>query len=307
MPKDPGERILANLMKHMENSEHDPLTPLLDTYFIQRGSSPRRVREHVINMEDRPRPEGRLSPSTLCGCERQAAFKFVDMPGRSVIDPETEAIFDDGKWRHHKWQATFRDMEMVLGRKTFRLLSYEEDVEYPDLYIAGALDALIAIERKLWVVDFKGINSWGFEYVYRENAPHETHVKQLLAYMVSRRVRRGMILYDHKDRSKTKIFVIKFSNKQWAEVVEWSEKVLAQIEREELPPMSINCQAGNFLFEKCAWTHICYGNKSNEQIRRRMYRDFESIEDSWERGSTILADHAEGTAVKIRKRKAKVS
>lgn len=305
MPSSPEEKVLASLMKHMANSEQDPLTPLLDTYFIQRAKSPNRVKRHVIDMEDRPRPEGRLSPSSLCGCERQAAFKFVNMPGRSVIDPETEAIFDDGKWRHHKWQATFRDMEKVLGKKKFRLITYEEDVEIPELFIAGALDACIAIDGQKWIVDFKGINSWGFEYVFRENKPHETHVLQLLAYMVARRVRRGMIMYDHKDRSKTVIFVVQFTNKQWAEVVKWSEKVLRQIEERELPPMSINCQAGNFLFEKCPWTHVCYGSKSDGAIERRMYRDFDSVEEAWARGHAHIEAY-ETTPVDMPKRKVRV-
>src|SRR5690349_12777163 len=99
----------------MEDEEHDPLTPLVDRYFSMRVKYPeKRIRDYGLDLQDRPRPLGRLSPSALCGCERQAVFKFIGMDGRKRINPDTEAIFDDGHWRHHKWQARFRDMEAVL-------------------------------------------------------------------------------------------------------------------------------------------------------------------------------------------------
>lgn len=272
----------------MARVEEDPLTPLIDEYYISRGRSKTRLRNFNVDMEDRPRPPGRMSPSKICGCERQAAFVFVGMPGRSVIDPEQEAIFEDGKWRHLKWDAMFLDMQMVLGKKKFAVVSIEEFVEIPELYVAGSLDAVVRINRENWVVDFKGINSWGFERVYREHVPHEAHVLQLICYMKARRIPRGMILYDHKDKNLTKIFAIRFTNKQFSEVTEWCERVIRKMNRQDLPPMSIECQAGTFLFEKCPFSYLCYGSKSYESIRRRMYRDIDSIEKLWEEGREII-------------------
>lgn len=277
----------------MAHAEEDPLTPLIDTYFLTRDNSEERLRSYTINMEERPRPPGRLSPSSICACERQAAFKFVGMPGRTQVDPESQAIFDDGHWRHHKWQATFLDMELVLGPKKFKVISIEEDVEVPELYIAGAADAVIVINGKKWVVDFKGINSWGFEAVFRNHKPHEKHVLQLLAYMKARKIRRGLILYDHKDRSRTKIFAIHFTGKDWAEVEEWCERVLRKLDRQELPPMSLDCHSGTMLFEKCPWAHVCYGKASPAKIKKRMYRNFTSVDEMWEYGKQMIEEHAE--------------
>ena len=288
MPKSPEVRVLDNLIKHMARVEEDPLTPLIDEYYVARVRSKKRLRSFNVDMLDRPRPPGRLSPSKICGCERQAAFAFLGMPGRSTIDPEQEAIFEDGKWRHLKWDAIFLDMQIVLGRDVFSVVSLEEFVEIPELYVAGSLDAAIKIGGEKWIVDFKGINSWGFERVYREHVPHEAHVLQLICYMKARRVPRGLILYDHKDKNLTKIFAIRFTPKQFREVSEWCERVIRKMKREDLPPMSLDCQAGNFLFEKCPFSYVCYGNKSPEQIRRRMYRDIDSIDKLWEEGRELI-------------------
>lgn len=288
MTKPPEVRVLDSLIKHMARVEADPLTPLIDRYYMERHRSARRLRKFNVDMLDRPRPAGRLSPSKICGCERQAAFVFVGMPGRGIKDPEQEAVFEDGKWRHLKWDAIFLDMQLVLGSKKFAVVSIEEYVEVPKLFIAGHLDAVIKINGEKWVVDFKGINSWGFERVFREHEPHEAHVLQLICYMRARRIPRGMILYDHKDKNLTKIFAVRFTQAQWSEVNEWCERVLRKLVKEDLPPMSLDCQSGNFLFEKCPFSYVCYGRKSHEQIRRRMYRDFDSIEGMWERGREAI-------------------
>lgn len=288
MPKSAEVRVLDQLIRHMKRVEEDPLTPLIDEYYVKRGRSKNRLRGFSIDMDDRPRPPGRLSPSKICGCERQAAFVFLGMPGRSIIDPEQEAVFEDGKWRHLKWDAIFLDMQMVLGKKNFAVVSMEEFVEIPELYIAGSLDAVIRVGGEKWVVDFKGINSWGFERVYREHMPHEAHVLQLICYMKARRIPRGMILYDHKDKNLTKIFAVRFTQKQWREVSEWCERIIRKMNNQDLPMMSHECQAGTFLFEKCPFSYVCYGNKSPEQIRRRMYKDIDSIEDLWEEGRELI-------------------
>lgn len=292
MPSSSEERVLSNLIKHMKRVEDDPLTPLIDTYYLKRDRAKRRLRRYEINMEDRPRPFGRLSPSKICGCERQAAFAFVGMPGRKVVDPEQQGIFEDGNWRHHRWQATFRDMECVLGRKVFRVHSIEEAVEHDPLYVAGHLDACVSIHGMKWIIDFKGINSWGFERVFRQHEPHPEHVLQLMAYMRARRVRRGILLYEHKDKNLTKAFVVRFTGKQWQEVNLWCNTVIKKIRNEDLPPMALGCQAGQFLFEKCPWSYVCYGEHNDEQIRKRMYRDFPGVEEAWEEGKRIVAEFA---------------
>src|SRR4051812_24849656 len=191
--------VLSQLIKHMSMEEQDPLTPLIDEYLIERDSSPTRLTHYNVPLVARGRPGGRLSPSSIGGCRRQAAFKFLGVDGTRKLDPESELIFDDGNWIHHKWQARFRDMEAVLGAKRFKVLGIEKGITIPDLYIAGSYDALIKINGKRYMIDFKSINSHGFGYVYREHKPKDAHIKQLITYCVAKNCKRGMLVYDCKD------------------------------------------------------------------------------------------------------------
>jgi hypothetical protein len=125
-------KVIARLLKNMaEATEGEPLSEAIEMYLLKRHRAKRRLRSHTISMVPRPRPHGRLSPSSLGGCKREAAFKFLGVEGQVKIDPDLELIFEDGNWRHHKWQALFLDMQAVLGRKNFRVVSFESDAILP--------------------------------------------------------------------------------------------------------------------------------------------------------------------------------
>lgn len=275
--------VLANLVRHMAKKDTDPLTPLIDSYLIKRRRSKTRLKSYKVPIPEKPRPPGRLSPSTICGCERQAAFKFLGVKARKRIDPELELRFDDGNWRHHRWEATFKDMEAVLGKKKFEVLSIEARVMVPELYVAGALDAKVLIHRKPWVIDIKGINRRGFEYVYQRQAPIEDHPKQLCCYCVAEDVPRGMLLYDNKDDNRTMVFAIEHNPVIWNEVQEWCQRVVRKLERKKLPPKHPACDRGTFHFDRCPFAWVCFGDKDPEAIRSLVYRHFEGIDVMWER------------------------
>lgn len=292
MPATADSKILATIIKAMEDEENDPLTPLIDRYFIMREKYPdRRIRTYELDLQNRPRPLGRLSPSSLCGCERQAALKFLGVEGKKRLDPDTEAIFDDGHWRHHKWQARFRDMEAVLGRKRFRCYSIEEQIKIPKLYISGHLDALIGMryqgEMESWVVDIKGINEFGFKAILGSQKPKDEHVLQLLAYMRRKKCRRGILLYENKMTQATMVFVVRFTEERWTEVQQWSRSVLKQLKNRTLPSMHPECDHGSFLYGKCPFRKLCWGNKTGAALERMAFADFPGVEELWRIGLEI--------------------
>lgn len=285
------KKVLANVIRNMQKREVDPLTPLVDRYLIERvqpKNRSKRITNWSIDLKDVVRPLGRISPSSVGGCERQAVFKFLGTEGVHTVKPETQMIFEDGHWRHHKWQAMFTEMEAILGPDTFQCLSIEERVTHKELHIAGALDAHIAIfdrgEMVDWVVDIKGINKWGFADVYSAQEPKEAHVKQLISYMRARRVRRGMILYDCKDDQRTKVFTIKFSSREWAEVAEWCERVIDAVDQQRLPPMDSECNKGTFLYEKCPYRRLCYGSQTAAEVERETFISAPSVKALWREG-----------------------
>jgi CRISPR/Cas system-associated exonuclease Cas4 (RecB family) len=279
------KQILSRLIKNMNNREADPLRPVIDKYLLERDKpGANRVRSYKIDMKSRPRPGGRISPSSVGGCEREAVFKFVGARGRRRIDPDTELIFDDGNWRHHRWQATFRDMEAVLGKDVFEVVSIEGKARSRRLRTAGNFDAWVRIYGVDYIIDFKGANDAMHQRVSRDDAPLEKHVMQLLLYMKAKGVARGIIMYDNKNNQLTKNFAVSFDDAEWMETVLWIGRVLRKIETQKLPAKPPSCSSGNFQYERCPYARLCYGDMNTQQITDMVFKNFTSIEDLWQRG-----------------------
>lgn len=276
--------MLSNLVKRMKNKHLDPLRPLIDEYILKRDFAEERLESYPIDMASRPRPGGRISPSSVGGCQREAVFKYLGARGRRVIDPDSQLIFDDGNWRHHKWQATFYDMELVLGKDVFEVVSVEGVAKSRKLLTAGNFDAHVRINGDDYVIDFKGANDAMFNRVNREDEPLEKHVMQLLLYMRTQKVAKGIIMYENKNNQLTKMFVITFDRDEWKTTVEWIEEVIKYLENERLPAKPTTCASGTFQFERCPYAKLCYGGKSHTEIRDMVYANFTSVDDLWRRG-----------------------
>lgn len=291
-------KVIARLLKNMaEATEGEPLSEAIDRYLVKRHTSRRRLRSHTITMVPRARPGGRLSPSSLGGCKREAVFRFAGVKGKKKIDPDLELIFEDGNWRHHKWQALFLDMQAVLGRKNFRVVSFESDAILPGLYVAGSLDVHIVVKGVHYIIDIKGINDYGFKRVcIDQDAPMPKHVDQLVAYMKAKKVPRGIVLYENKDKNHVKCFLVTYDKTKWREVVAWCDSVISAMENRRLPAKHEDCNKGQFGYRKCMYAKLCYGDATKEELTELVYGSFISVEAAWDDGFRRIAE-AEAASV----------
>jgi len=277
--------IFNRMVKHMHNRESDPLRPLIDMYYMKRNRAEERVAEITLPLTSRVRPGGRISPSNIGGCQRQAVFRFAGVRGRRRVDPDAQAIFDDGDWRHHKWQTMFRDMEKVLGKEVFEVLAIEEKVTIDSLYISGWFDALVKIYGRTYIIDFKGINDAGFTFVMSHDEPHPKHIDQVVTYAKARKVRRVIILYENKNDQRVRSFAMLVSDSLWEGAQTWVRSVVSHLKRKRLPPKDEDCQAGNFVYERCPYAHLCYSHRYDDvSLRRITFRNWEGIEHAWQAG-----------------------
>jgi hypothetical protein len=281
---------MNKIIKRMNLRELDPLRPMVDEYLMKRDRVPERHVTEPINMAPADRRSGCLSPSSLCGCERQAVMKFAQVRGKRKIDPDLQLIFETGDWTHHKWQAIFADMEKVLGRGKFRCRGIEQHVYIPELYIAGTLDAELWIkpdpEQSGYrvVIDIKSINKRGFEWVMHQDAPIDHHVKQIITYMKARNIKTGILWYENKDNQQLKGFVVRYEDDAWKTVTAWSRSVISALNNESLPPIPESCNRGSYDFENCQYTHLCYGKFTVEQLLDMTYKNFPGVQTRWEEG-----------------------
>jgi hypothetical protein len=221
-------------------------------------------------------------------------FRFTGTKGRKRIDPDLELVFDDGNWRHLKWNAIFRDMELVLGRDVFRVLAVEQRLNIPDLYVAGTLDVIVAIKvagkwRK-FVVEIKGISDMGFGFILRNDKPLDHHVKQLVAYEHAVGIPRGFLWYDNKNNQHTQAFIVGENDEAWAEVESWCLSVVSYLERQRIPPKHPGCNRGTLFFERCPYTKLCFGGRTMPSLQRYAYREFPGIEEAWRLGNEEVGE-----------------
>ena len=285
-------RILANIIKRMKD-EDEPLRALIDEYLMKRLEARERYDGHAIDMQERPRPNGRLSPSSLYHCQRQAVMKFAGVKGRRRIDPDQELLFEDGNWRHHKWQFLFYDMELVLGRDRFQVVSIEQFVVIPQLYVAGSLDAEIRIFHKdkwrTYIVDFKGVNDRGFRWITQTDEGKEENIRQVQAYMKARKKKRGILLYDNKNDNKPLTYTVDFSGQLWDETVAWIEQVLNLLEDKRMPPKSAKCRPGTMMYDGCPFRRVCWRSDrvDLQKLTFGKKSGWQGIDEAWSRGLAI--------------------
>lgn len=291
--------ILSKMVKAMHHERDDPIDPIIDEYLMVRGRAENRLNHHPINMKEDMRPGGRISPSSVCGCERAAVFKFAGVVARRKTDPDKELIFETGKWIHHMWQALFMDMALVLPHR-IRVVGYEVRSQIDELYVAGALDLQIEIwdeEFEEWVpivIDVKSINSYGYNYVMQQAAPVASHVQQIITYCKARGIPTAYLLYQNKNDSRRQGFMIEVENENWNEVIEWCETVVDHLENVVVPPKDSDCHKGTFTFERCPYSWICFGKKgkSDEQLVKLTYKKgWKGVDKAWKQGLRAIDDH----------------
>lgn len=290
MPVSDDVKMLGNMVKAMKDAPSDPLTPLIEEYLRKRKMPKYRDRlldEFLLDLRDRPRPPGRLSPSSICGCERQAAFRFLGAPTNKKFDMGTELVFLDGHWRHHKWGVVFREMERVLGSDRLRVVDIELGVSIPELYIEGSLDMEIEVkDGKKWlsiIVDFKGANDYAFRKTYNERSPNPTYLKQLRTYVRARGKKRGILLYENKDKNGFFCFPIKVNDRLWGEIEAWCLRVIRKMEKRKLPEKHPECQSGRFLYGKCDYAELCFGKTGDKQVEKQVYLNFPGVREQWDK------------------------
>jgi hypothetical protein len=151
--------------------------------------------------------------------------------------------------------------------------------------VAGSLDVHIIVKGVAYIIDIKGINDFGFKRVcIDQDAPMPKHIDQLVAYMKAKKVRRGIILYENKDKNQVKNFLVLYDKAKWREVVEWCDSVISAMENERLPARHHDCNRGQFGYRKCIFAKLCFGRKSGDEIRDLVYEGFQGVDVAWENG-----------------------
>ena len=138
---------------------------------------------------------------------RAQELQYLGLPGRS-IDAQLQNIFNDGKWRHLRWQG----MLLAAGL----LVDIEYQLPWPAMKSKGSVDGVGEVSHshpypawrgKEFGFELKGISTFQFAKI-RDNGPLDKHLKQVHRYFLSGGFDLFVIVYEDKTTQAFEEFVI---------------------------------------------------------------------------------------------------
>lgn len=119
-----------------------------------------------------------FSPSQLAHCLRYVYLlkhnRELGIERAKSIRVEPHFYFFNGNFLHLKWQFALYKLEKKINdAKVFSLVAVEVPIVSKRGDHGGTVDALVSIERELYIVDFKGLNVRTFVEITRGFIPPE--------------------------------------------------------------------------------------------------------------------------------------
>jgi hypothetical protein len=180
------------------------LIPLIREYTTRRGSidPTKKIFEFLFTLiSEESRDVKHFHASSAGTCKRAQLLSTNGFTYEQSIDVRLNHIFDDGKWRHLKFQAMFYDMGI--------LISAEEKISLKAWHLVGSIDVRVKLPNNPNViVELKGTNDYQFQILKRSGKPLEHHLYQVLCYMLATDTPLGIILYENKNTQELLEFVI---------------------------------------------------------------------------------------------------
>jgi hypothetical protein len=240
---------------HRKKQAPGILTPSIDQHLNDHGGDilvgpDSQIIHALLEKPDRYRG-GAFSPSGLSGCKRAQIFGFLDVPIHGGVNFALMAIFADGTWRHLKWQTMLLNMGAIEEAEV-----YAED---PARRLKGSADG---INRKdNWLLEIKGINTYGFANLVQTQEPNEHHLDQVHGYFeLIGDVDRAVFLYEDKNNQQWKEFVQGRESARSAGIADEIDSLNLHIEDRALPPVLDECKNGKGkTFNDCPYSHTCLG------------------------------------------------
>lgn len=259
-----GEQVRRRGQPHI-------ITPRLEEWLVQHDSvvldnAQADVLKQLVMTKPRDRSAS-FSSSSRGKCPRFQVFQYLGMPVTLKIDPILANLFNDGTWRHLRWQMTLMAADIVTD--------VEAPWTLPERRVRGSLDA--RNDEEAWGLELKGINSYGFGAVIT-NGVRPDHELQVGTYFVGNpELERFVVLYECKNTN------------QWSEIIVSRDPIIiAAVEHEidylnecvdnqELPPVLPECANGDSTtFKKCPYSGDCRNVDYDEaaaysEVKRRQY------------------------------------
>lgn len=186
---------------------------------------------------------GRFGASSRGMCLRRQIFGYLGMPEVRIIELELRNLFNDGKWRHLRWQM----MCLQAGALTHAELQYS----LPDYHLSGSMDGFH--EEKSFGFELKGDRN--FSRVM-DGVP-ESHNLQIHTMMFATGLDTFCYLVEDKASQEWREIIVRRDPQYIALVKEELEELNEYIEWKKLPPMLPSCKSKMGPYRGCPFNSQC--------------------------------------------------
>lgn len=173
--------------------------------------------------------EARFGASSRGTCLRQQVFRFLGMPVLRSMDSVLQNVFNDGTWRHIRWQ--------LMGIAAGVLTDVEVKYTMPQYYLGTSLDGENSKEG--WMFELKGMRYYG--RVVEGDIPLG-HMLQMHTTMLAGNFDRCIYIVEDKGSNDWKEVVIQRDPRIIKQVKDELNRASDSIEDEKLPPVLQDCK-----------------------------------------------------------------
>lgn len=189
---------------------------------------------------------GRFGASSRGKCERAQMWTYLGMPGRRIIEPETLNLFNDGKFRHLRWQV----MLVQSGAATHA----EYPLSYKKYRMTSSVDALNAEERFLF--ELKGDRHMA-RLLNAEGGVVPEHNLQIHSMFFMTGWDTASYVMEDKSTQDFREIIVRRDPAIIAKVKNELERLNEHVEHRTLPEPLASCQSKEGPYRTCPFAAPC--------------------------------------------------
>lgn len=194
----------------------------------------------AMGNEDR---SGRFGASSRGTCHRRQVFTYLGMPQGRILDVEIQNLFNDGKWRHLRWQ--------MMGMQSGALTHVEWPAVLSKYRVKVSMDGLNADEG--WLFELKGDRN----YSRVLNEDDHKHVLQIHTMLIATGYDVASYVIEDKSSQQFREIVIRRDPKIIEEVRVELEELNEYVEGHRLPDILPACASKAGPYRTCPYASQC--------------------------------------------------
>lgn len=258
---------LSSILKRIKAAESLVITPRIDKWLIDNPEGITVPPELMPLMEfllGSPNADrsARFGASGRGTCLRKQVFSYLGMPGLRRYDSQLQNIFNDGTWRHIRWQV----MGLLAG------VFVNDTWNVPEGRVGAVDDAPVEVIHRMpqyhlkvscdgenteegWGLELKGHGWYGG--VVKNGIP-PAHLQQVHTYFIATGYDRFIYVAEDKRSNDWKEIVVRPDPAILRQTKDELNALTDSIEDQELPAIRQACRTGKGEdFKGCPYQHQC--------------------------------------------------